>query len=282
MARRMLAGESLQQLAGELNARGLVTTRGNPWTGANLSRLLGQHRMGGQVVVASRNRSGSVAGTVSGSMLGEPILDRATYEAVQALLASRRRGRRPTGRFLLTGLARCNRCGHAMNGATSNRDGRRMYRCPPQLGGCGQAVDAKHLEAMVDDHMVKLLADPKHARRIAAKDAKLGVARDKHHAAIDHLEQQLVDLEVKKAMGDVIPRAYDAAKRVLDTRLVTARAALAEVGAVAGAPIDASAEWEGLTGDEKRTVITRFGVNISIDPPHRPVRRWAPERVSID
>jgi Recombinase len=49
VATRMLAGEPLQQLAAELNERGLTTSRGSKWKGQNLGRLLGGHRYGGLV-----------------------------------------------------------------------------------------------------------------------------------------------------------------------------------------------------------------------------------------
>lgn len=108
MATRMLAGESVQTLAAELNGRGLRTVRDGEWTGANLGRLLGAHRYGGLV-----EHHGQIVGT----MRGEPVLDRDTYDDVQSLLASRRRGRRPTGLFFLTGLLTCSTCQRTMNGA---------------------------------------------------------------------------------------------------------------------------------------------------------------------
>jgi len=96
IAGRMLAGEPLQHLAADMNARGLRTVRGGEWNGANLGRMLGQARYGGLV---EHDRE------IVARMPGKPVLDEDTYQGVQALLASRRRGRRPTGRFLLTGLA---------------------------------------------------------------------------------------------------------------------------------------------------------------------------------
>ena len=272
MAKRMLAGEPLQHLAADLNARGLTTTRGNRWTGANLGRVLGQHRYGGKV---------EMRGRIVGIIPGEPILDADTYEAVQAMVTSRHRGRRPTGRFVLTGLANCGRCHRTMNGATANRTRRRQYRCPPHLGGCAMSVDATHLEAMVDAHMIGLLSDPATVTRIAAKDAALGLARAEALNAVENIERQLVDLEVKRANEEIIQAAYDQSKPVYDRRLAKARAALAEVGSAPALAIDAQADWADATAEEKRILIRRFGVNITVDPPPPGIRRWVPERVRI-
>jgi DNA invertase Pin-like site-specific DNA recombinase len=96
-AARMLGGEPLAAIAIDLNERGLPTVRGGRWTGANLGRMLGAHRYGGKIIL-NREEVGTI---------GEPILDEATYQQVQAMLAARRRGRRQTGRWPLTGILAC-------------------------------------------------------------------------------------------------------------------------------------------------------------------------------
>ena len=70
-------------------ARGVTTPRGKPFTARNLARTLALKRYGGYVV-----HHGEVVGRIP----GEPVFDASTYDAVQALLTSRRRGRRPTDR----------------------------------------------------------------------------------------------------------------------------------------------------------------------------------------
>ncbi|MDX6371620.1 MAG: site-specific recombinase, partial [Nocardioidaceae bacterium] len=156
LASRTLAGESLQTLAADLNRRGVTTTRGNTWDGGSLSRVLGAHRYGGWV----EHHGKDVA-----KMKGEPVFDTETYDGLQALLTSRRRGRRPTGRFLLTGLLICSSCQRTMNGATRHKglaDGTkpRIYRCPAHLKGCGVTILAAPVEQIVGEHMVTVLSDP--------------------------------------------------------------------------------------------------------------------------
>lgn len=97
LATRLLAGETLASLSADLNQREITTVRGGTWDARNLGRMLGQHRYGGEVYHHGRR---------VGTIPGEPILDRDAYEAVQALLTSRRRGRQPTGIYPLTGLSK--------------------------------------------------------------------------------------------------------------------------------------------------------------------------------
>jgi DNA invertase Pin-like site-specific DNA recombinase len=278
MAGRMIAGEPLSHLAADLNTRGVATVNGKPWSGTTLGRLLGQERYGGHIRVGDK--------LYENKMPGGAILDADTYNAVQALLASRRRGRRATERFALTGVAWCTRCDRTMNGATASKprvDGtkRRMYRCPPQLGGCGMSVDADHLEDMVSKHMIRVLSDPKIAKAIAEKDASLGALRSKRAQAVENIEQQLEDLEVKKALGEIITRAYDKAKPILDKRLAQARADRDEVGSAEPLVVDATADWRDAEPAERRLLIRRYEVQVRIDPAGPRTYRWDASRVHI-
>lgn len=278
MASRMLAGETLQTLAKDMNARGLVTTRGGAWTGANLGRLLGGHRYGGLV-----EHHGQIVGT----MPGEPVLDRETYDEVQALLASRRRGRRPTGRFPLTGLLTCSTCQRTMNGAVRHQpkaDGTRQreYRCPIQQGGCGRVILAEPVEQIVGEHMVGLLADPDHVAAIVAENQQLNDARAAQMAKVQAVEARLADLEVKWAAGELIQAAYDRAKPVLDGQRAKLLAGLDELSpAAAISTYDADVEWAGLNDDEKRAVIREYRVRIEILGVQPGPRQFNPNRVTF-
>lgn len=294
VAKKLLEGVSAATIATELNARGITTSRvgkdgtGGRWTPANLTRMIARPRNGGLVLhrgeILGPIRSPVLDGTgrVVGTTEVDPILDRDTYEAVQTLVASRRRGRRPTGKFLLTGLLTCSTCQRPMNGATRPNGGPRAYRCPPQLGGCGRSIDADHTEAEVDRYMVKLLSDPRKRAKIAQHEAAITDARAKQLAEVEAIEEQLADLEVKRAMGEIIQRAYDRAKPVLDRRLKAARDKLDGIGVrTSTAPLDAAADWADATSAEKRALIQRFGVEIAIGPFEPGKRRFNPERVQI-
>ena len=276
LANRLLTGEPLQRLAADMNARGLRTVRGGPWTGANLGRLLGAARYGGLV-----EHHGEIVGT----MKSEPVFDRDTYDAVQALLASRRRGRRPTGRYLLTGLLTCSGCQHTMNGAVRhkpNADGTkpRVYRCPVQRGGCGRVIMAEPVERIVGEYMVGLLANPRNTARIVAQNESMNEARAVALAKLHAVEDRLTNLELKWASGELIQRAYDQAKPVLDGQRMALLAGLEDLSPAAGIrDFDASLAWDTMLDDERREVILRYRVHIEILPMQSGTRRFDPNRV---
>jgi site-specific DNA recombinase len=273
VAQRMLAGEPSARIAADLNRRGLVTSRGGRFTAANLTRMMARPRNGGHV---------EHLGRVVGRIPGEPVLDSATYDALAAQIASRRRGRRPTGRYVLTGLLTCSRCKHTMNGATNTRNGNRIYRCPPNLGGCGRSIDAGRVEAMVDAYMVDVLSEPANIALISAHEQALTEALGAQLAKVEAVEEQLADLEVKWAAGELVQKAYARAKPVLDRRLALEKAKLDGLAhPTSPLPIDVGADWKEATDAEKRVLISRFGVQIRIGDHRSNQRRFDPGRVRI-
>ena len=282
MARRVLEGETLQNLAAELTRRGLVTAVGGKFTGANLGRLLSYGRYGGWV---------ELKGERVARMAGEPILDEDTFDAVTAMLSSRRRGRRPSGRFLMTGLLVCGQCGHTMNGLNSSKlraDGTspRRYVCPPQLGGCNLSILADAVDNKVRDRVLSDLADPDILSNIAKRNDNLTESRAAAAKAVHDLDEQLADLEVKKQTREIRPLAYERSKPVLDKLIATAEAALAEldspVAAVNLVSVD-EGDWTAASNDERRSMIRRLGLSVTIAPMKAGAPRnvFLPERIVI-
>ena len=77
-------------------------------------------------------------------------------------------------------------------------------------------------------------------------------------AKVEAIEDQLANLEVKWAAGELVQRAYDRTKPVLDQRLAAARARLDGLAhPAAPLPADAAADWAEATGPEPTT--RRFG-----------------------
>jgi site-specific DNA recombinase len=280
VARRMLAREPVMAIARDLNERGLRTARGGQFMPGNLRQLMVRPRNGGHV-----EHRGQIVGTIP----GEPILDAETYDELVAMVSARRRGRPHSGRYLLTGVAVCGRCGTTMTATTVSRGGResrrRVYLCAkrPGRGGCARSIRAEETEAIVDHYMTELLTDPAAITGIATEAAKVGEARVALLAQVDAAELALAELEVKWAQGDIIKLAYERARPVLDKRLAKARAALEDVGRPQTSPVllDAQAEWSHYTDDEKRATIANFGVTITIEAQSGKGGYFQPERVHI-
>ncbi|MGX7680876.1 recombinase family protein [Jatrophihabitans sp. DSM 45814] len=269
-ASRMLAGEALRTVAADWGSRGIVSARGKPFTPANLGRMLGRKKYGGRV---------EWHGEVVGRIPGEPILDEATYEAVQTMLISRRRGRKPNGKYELSGLVHCGRCGHTMAGATatatrSKSTVNRLYRCPPSGGGCGLAIKAETVETQVRARALELLTDPDIRAGIGARDAALDDARSIAAAELAAVEAELVSLEVKAATGELIRAAYDAAKPILDRRRVRVLAAVEDAGQPSRheLPLVTAKTWDHAGDTERRQYVTRLGMVITVGLANATVR----------
>ena len=204
----------------DFNERGLRTVRGGQWNARNLGRMLAAPRYGGYAVMR---------GEVVGRVAGEPVLDADTYAQVQGLLAGRRRGRRESGRWPLTGVPRCGNpdCGGpvgAMAGRTSTRlraDGTapRQYTCPRSNGGCGMAVLAEPVEELVRARVLADLADDDEMAELARRERAVNDARAAAAAEVDRLDGLLAELEVKRAVEAIREHAYEAAKAVYDRRI---------------------------------------------------------------
>lgn len=118
--RRYLSGDGLLALVRWLNARGLTTTAGHPWSSARIGPFLDSGFAAGLL-----RRTKSTGEYLPGAH--EAIIDRATWEAYLRRRAAQRhvpaRVRQPT--YELTGLARCGLCGAPL--ATQRGSGKTAY-----------------------------------------------------------------------------------------------------------------------------------------------------------
>ena len=186
------AGETVQSMADDLNERGITTTRGGRWEPRNLSRTLGNPLYGGQLAY-----KGEIIGRLAEV---EPILDTETYEAVQAKLGARRRGRQVTGRYPLSGVLRC--------GNPACAQARHDGRVPAHRGPAGlhlragqrrlRAVGARR--AGRGDRAGRVLAELADAERLEAMraaDATLDEQRAKLRSLLDDLDADMAETEAK-------------------------------------------------------------------------------------
>lgn len=159
LAGRVLAGESLGSLAADLDRRGIRTVSGRSWLPNVLRGMLLAPRVAGL-----RQHRGEVVGPVA----WDPVLDRRTWEELQALFLTPSRRRVGAGRRLLTGLAVCGRCGVRLVSGKNN--GQRAYVCRKAAGfdGCGGlTMTAEPLEELVTEAVLLRLDSPALAERLA-------------------------------------------------------------------------------------------------------------------
>jgi DNA invertase Pin-like site-specific DNA recombinase len=225
MAGRLLNGESQRRLMTELEERGVPTLRGARWGYTTLRQLMTRPRNAG---VIAHN------GEEVARLPGEPVLDADTHARLVALYASRKPGRPPSGKYMLTGILHCGRCGSGMKGRPVSRSQRRQYWC----GQCQHTfVDTGPAEAWAGDWVVRTLADPAHSEAVARAEAAFNARHAEISRELRSTEALATTLAERLGRGEIDLPRYDAVTRPLDERLRTLRAALAALSAEVTEPL---------------------------------------------
>ena len=281
-AKSLLAGASLGSIVADLNARGVTTSTGRPWTYTSVR----------QVLVRPRNAGlSTLNGEIVGKTTWPAILTEDTWRAVCAVLENpdRRRSTSNRVRWLLAGVAVCGKegCGEPLRSATvaSNRakgTNRTVYRC--RVGGGGHvARAAEPLDEHVEGVMLGLLARPDYA----------AVMTTQEHAA-DGEELRLEAVSIRASMGEAADlftahsiTGAQLAKitkglqdRLNDTEAAMARAARGSALApfVGRDPVKV---WKGLTMDRRRAVVREL-VTVTVLPSGKRGNVYDPELVRFD
>ena len=146
-----------------------------------------------------------------------PIIERKTFEAVQARLKSRHPRVTPprvtTSRVLLTGICFCARCGGAMTLRTGKGNNGTMYRyytCSTRARqgktGCqGKSISMPFLDDLVANHLEKRILHPERLATI------LETVLDRRHERAERRRGHLSELKRKITETDQrLNRLYDA------------------------------------------------------------------------
>lgn len=152
---RLLAGESINSVVRWFNSEGLLTVRGGTWRHGNLSESIRRPKLAGlrSWTPTTKGKSRG-AGPVIAVGQWEPIIDRAQFEQLAALL---NRPRPRSAQAPLTGLLICGRCGVSLN-SHNDRNGRRYACIKPKEGACGRlSISAKPVEAWVGAAVARVL-----------------------------------------------------------------------------------------------------------------------------
>lgn len=207
-AARIVSGQSsyLAEVK-RLNAAGIWTTAGNPWSVGSFRRALCSPYMAGLRAYKGR----VVANTVSPA-----ILDRDTWDALKTISAGRP-GRRPSADYLLSGVFSCGACGRPLWAWTARRN--MAYRChvTDSGRGCGRITIAMD---KADDHVTSTvrgwLADP---AAMAAYEAWLA-GHDNPETAAELVEIERLEVAATQrwASGELTDGQHDAALVVLAER----------------------------------------------------------------
>lgn len=169
-----------------------------PWEPISLRSALLAPRMAGYVKLGP--------GLILGRMPGEPHLDPEIWQALNALVQSRR-GRPPENRYLCTGKdspVRCGSCGGCFTGIINTRgtyaDGvpRYHYTClkNTKVHGCGRTIaDWRALDAAVSALVIDRLSTPEQIAQIQR-------VRDERHEQRKPYESRIGKLEELESYWD--------------------------------------------------------------------------------
>jgi DNA invertase Pin-like site-specific DNA recombinase len=271
---RVLDGATIPSVARDWNARGIPTSQGAKygWLASSVAAVLRNPRLAG-------------LRTYKGEIVAEagwpPIVDRPTFERLQAKIRrAARPGRAP--KRLMTGIARCGRCGSPLWTST-HHSGRPVarYACIKRPGspGCGATtIVAEPLDELLTEAVVQRLSTK------AFTQARIRKPKPRHpDDNVSRIERELEDLAADYGNGTISRREWLAARTPLEERLARARRTLdANNGTAALAPLrngDVRAAWAKLDVARKRAVLEVLIERVTINPATRHV--FDPDRIDV-
>ncbi len=271
---RFLAGESMTGIVKDWNARKIAPTIAPRWSVPSFREMLA-----GPKIAGLRRYQGETIGTAA----WPAIID---HDAIVARLARNSRGGRPA-HHLLTGLARCARCGGKMHSGVAG-DGSRLWMCrkgPAVVDRCGRCnIRAVPVDELVEAAVVYRLSSRSLAKALRAPKRK----RSRKGEDPDVLARELDELADLAGRGELPTREWLRVRKGLEERLGRARALAADADdrpsaakTIADAP-DVGKAWRKLDVDQKRKVLGELIDSITIRPNTPGNRQFDPDRIDID
>ena len=210
---------SNRTLAAWLNERGYRTTRGALFCADTVRDMLGNAAYCGYVS-GHRDKTKAIRGR------HQPLIDEALFDRVQDLRRQRSTTQnpgRPSPRYLLRGLARCERCDGRMQGTAVGRKGAARYYCATRRKqhACDQPLaPADNIEAQIaafiaDFHPSQAIRD-EILRRLAAPAMADTADLVRRRTALEERRRRLLDLY---ELGDLDPTDYLARRYAVDAEL---------------------------------------------------------------
>jgi site-specific DNA recombinase len=267
MARRFLSGESLYAITEDLNAR---RVSGVKWSMNRVKRCLMNPAYTGL-----RVHQGEVICDAD----WPPILDRPTFDAIAARLEPRRGGRGGTDvKHLLSGIARCGKCGARMY-VWKDR-AKRVYACTSSGGHLARNKD--HLDAYVTAVVLERLRTIDFAD-MAAEHPEAAHERAEARqlrARLDEVAAECAAGRVSAAMlgkveAELVPKIKAADRRA------RAAAIPPNLDDLAGEGVDR--RWDALSIEQRREVV-RLLLDVTVLPSTRPPgsRGFDPDAVRLE
>ena len=198
---RVLNGDKFSEIISDLNARCIKTKVGKPWNKSSFNRLVTNERYAGVYIYGETRIEGGIP----------QIIDRATFDAVQAKLHSKanprksdnpQRRRRDDSIYLLTGKLFCGHCKAPMVGISGKSQGATPYYYYVCKGKrTNHSCDKKNVRReYIEAFVATALRDTMLTDTAIVKLAHAAVEYQNAHrdlVAVDSLRNQLRDVETR-------------------------------------------------------------------------------------
>jgi len=268
IASRLLGGESLRSVTKWLGDSNIPTVRGGAWRGSTVRQMITSARLSAQREWTPRNKGrGYGMGEIVGPGCWKPILAQEQTARLRALFTRPREIGRPAARLLSGGVSYCARCGHALQAAKDDRQGRR-YACiaSPGTGRCGGiSITAQGLEDLVTDSVLIALEGSQMPIEPTADAKPLVQEVEALHGELDAVAQD-------HGAGRIGRTEWLAARAGFTSRLAKAERRLQDAVSVSIVPrLTDSAEavrtsWPGLDVESRRTVLRTLLDGVIVSP----------------
>lgn len=249
----LLAGVSQHEIARNLNAKGIATTRGGEWVQSTVRELLRNPRNAGL-----RRYKGEIIGKGD----WEPIVSEETWRVAAQRMTGGSNGGGPR-KHLLAGIAKCGVCGANM--VTAYLPGKiRTYAC---TSGKHVARNAEAVEQQVTETILAVLYSAPLPSLTADKNAP---KYSELSEQADTLRRRLDSLAVEFADGDLTASQLRAATDRMQGKIadieqsMTKRSTSAALAPLAGSA-DMRKTWEGLSVARRRSIIDALAV-VTVHP----------------
>jgi site-specific DNA recombinase len=205
----------VKSIVSYLNSRRIFTRDGGRWGIGQVHRILTRRTYMGEHEFNKRSKTKElkpVSEIVTVPV--PPIIDRETFDTVQALLKARHPKVTPSavisGPTMLTGLIHCAKCGGAMTIRTGKGGRYRYYACSMKARqgptACdGMAVPMEKLDDLVASHLESQLLQPERLETI------LSSVLDRRQEQSERRREHIAELNKRAAESELrLKRLYDA------------------------------------------------------------------------
>ena len=212
--RLYLSGKGGKEIAKILNDEGIRTNTGNRWSAQRIYSILRNPVYVGDLVIGMGPHSSENQKPLWLRNVHEPLVSREEFERVQELL-NYRAGTPSAPRwhaspYLLTGLARCGRCGAALCGTSAKSGKFHYYTCVRYYkqgkGACsGVRVRKEKLESFVLEKLLTVILTPQNLDRLVE------LVNEELAADFERIDEELerIDHEIRSQKAR-LARLFDA------------------------------------------------------------------------